>query len=89
MSKTQSYDYVIVRGEKYFVKDDTLDLGEKEITDINEIEGLEKLTDLKELYLSHNLIEEIKRLDNLINLQRLNLSHNHIKKFRAWNTSQT
>ncbi|WP_287582832.1 leucine-rich repeat domain-containing protein [Candidatus Borrarchaeum sp.] len=83
MSKTQSCDYVTVRGEKYFVKDGTLDLGEKEITDINEIEGLEKFTDLKELYLSHNLIEEIKGLDNLTNLQRLNLSHNHIKKIQG------
>jgi hypothetical protein len=49
--KAMTKDYVIVRGEKYSVEDGTLDLDEKEITDINEIEGLEKFTDLKVLYL--------------------------------------
>lgn len=44
-------EFVTVKREKYYVKDGTLDLSQKEIADIVEIEGLDQLNRLKELYL--------------------------------------
>ncbi|MFX1519835.1 MAG: leucine-rich repeat domain-containing protein, partial [Promethearchaeota archaeon] len=63
-----------------YVKNDTLDLSYKGITDVSEIVGLKNLTNLKELDLSYNEISEINGLGYLTNLQKLSLSGNPIKE---------
>jgi Leucine-rich repeat (LRR) protein len=52
---------------------------DKEITDISEIEGLQKLSNLKELCLSNSKIREIKGLEQPTHLQELKLGNNPIK----------
>ncbi len=46
---------------------------------ISKIEGLEKLTQLKELYLSENRIKIIENLDANVNLTVLDISKNQIE----------
>lgn len=46
---------------------------------ISKIEGLEALTQLKELYLSENRIQNIENLDSNVNLVVLDLSKNQIE----------
>lgn len=46
---------------------------------ISKIEGLENLTELKELYLSENRIQNIENLDKNLNLTILDLSKNQIE----------
>ncbi|MFX1519958.1 MAG: leucine-rich repeat domain-containing protein [Promethearchaeota archaeon] len=70
--------FVKVKGKKYYVNWGKLDLSEKEIADISEIEGLETLISLKRLNLSDNQIEEIKGLETLTNLKILELGSNAI-----------
>ncbi len=77
--KKSGNNYVTFRGENYYVLFDTLDLSEKEITDIYEIKGLDNLTKLKELRLSNNQLEEIKGLESLKDLQYLDLKGNPIR----------
>lgn len=50
---------------------------------IDEIEGLEKLFNLRKLYLNKNLITELKGLENLINLEVLDLSFNNITEIKG------
>jgi len=69
----ENLKHVIVRNKKHFVINNRLDLSEKEIYDIEEVKGLQQLTELKILNLSSNFITEIKGLDTLINLESLNL----------------
>lgn len=76
-------DFVTIRGRKYHVKNCTLDLNTIGIKDITEIEGLENLTNLKELNLQYNQIREIKGLESLINLQKLNLMDNKIEDLKG------
>jgi len=76
-------EFVTVKGYKFYVKDDLLDLHNKGIKDITEIEGLEKPTNLKALYLSRNQIEEINGLEQLTKLQILDLSGNKIKVIKG------
>lgn len=52
-------EYVIINGIKYFVHDNTLMLRNLGITDISEIEGLDKLTNLEKLDLFKNQIKVI------------------------------
>jgi internalin A len=75
-TKEDKLDFVTVGGIKYYVFDDVLNLSELGIRDIEEIKGLENLSNLKELNLYRNQISEIKGLENLINLQRINLDWN-------------
>jgi len=63
-------NFVVLKGEKYYVKNGMLDLSRKEITALTEIEGLESLTNLQELTLSWNQIEAIKGLEKISGLQR-------------------
>ncbi|MFW9989499.1 MAG: hypothetical protein ACFFC3_12665, partial [Candidatus Odinarchaeota archaeon] len=60
---------VTYKGKKYFVKKEgdliTLDLLNKKIKDMNQIEGLERLIDLQSLNLANNKIKEIKHLEPL------------------------
>jgi Leucine-rich repeat (LRR) protein len=78
-----SEEFVTVRGEKYYVKDDTLDLSGKEITDIDEIKELEILTEIKWLELNNNQIKEISGLEELTNLQYLRLCRNQIEEIKG------
>ncbi|TKJ20105.1 MAG: hypothetical protein CEE43_13735 [Promethearchaeota archaeon Loki_b32] len=57
-----------------------LELTNKNIKKIIDIEGLDLLTNLEDLNLSYNDISEIIGLNNLTKLQNLNLSHNKISK---------
>lgn len=75
--------FVTVKGKKYYIKGDKLDLSQKEITDIAEIKGLDNLTNLKKLDLSWNQIEEIKGLENLTQLEMLKLDNNEIKEIKG------
>jgi len=62
---------VTVKGKKSYIRDDTLFLFNKRITDI---------TNLEELLLSQNQIREIKGLENLRTLQMILLIENPIKE---------
>ena len=75
--------FVKVRGEKIEVKNNILNLSDRGIEEITEIEGLEKLFNLKELDLSYNHITEIKKLEKLTNLQELYLSENRILEIKG------
>jgi len=84
----KSGKFEISRKEYIGVKKDgllALDLSGKEIKDINEINGLETLTNLQVLKLSNNQIGEIKGLETLKNLLELDLSHNKITEIQGLN----
>ena len=74
---------VTYKRKKYYVEEQSLDLSALNITDIDEIKGLESLTDLQELYLCENLITEIKGLDNLTSLEELDLNSNKIQEIKG------
>jgi len=65
--------FVTLHNMKHYVIKGRLDLSKKDIHDIEEIKGLELLSDLKELDLSSNYITEIKGFESLVNLESLNL----------------
>ena len=50
---------------------------------ISEINGLDKLSNLQDLYLSSNKITEIKELDNNVNLKELYIGHNNITELKG------
>jgi internalin A len=81
--KEGTIPFVTIKGEKYYVGGDKLDLGHFGITDISEIKGLEKLAHLRELNLKNNDIKEIKGLDALTNLRELDLSANGIDEIKG------
>jgi len=54
-----------------------------ECNGINEISGIDHLTDLRMLYLHSNAIQHIKGLHTLTNLVTLNISHNQISKIEG------
>jgi len=78
MMDKNSREYVVIRGEKYFVQDNKLDLTGTTNFNISEIEGLGELKNLEELYLKGNGIEKIENLEGLTNLKYLNLCENYI-----------
>jgi len=65
-------------GIKYDVEDDSLYLNKKKIKNINEIEGLENLKQLKKLFLRENQIKDIVGLKTLTSLEELYLDFNSI-----------
>ncbi len=79
-------EHVVFNDEIFLVNNKILKLNNLGITHINQIERLEKLTNLKELYLSGNTIREIIGLENLTKLKILDLSHNKIKKIQGLDT---
>jgi len=83
MSEIQSIEYVSYNGEKFEVKDFKLELSDKAIKDITDIEGLENLIKLKSLDLSKNQITEIIGLENLVNLKSLNFNNNQISEIKG------
>jgi Leucine-rich repeat (LRR) protein len=74
-------------GKKFGVKKRrgllTLNLSNKGIKDISEIEDLEYAVDLQVLKLNDNEITKIKGLESLTQLKILNLSHNKITKIQG------
>lgn len=76
-------EFVKYKGKKIKVRDGVLQLTNKKIKDIADIKGLELLTNLKGLILSHNQISEIKGLKNLENLKELDLSFNNIIEIKG------
>ena len=79
-------NFVMYNGEKYFIVSlgyGVLDLSNKKIRNIEEIEGLKDLLTLRELNLSNNQITEIKGLEDLKILRILNLSNNQINEING------
>lgn len=60
-----------------------LDLSSRKIIRISDIEGLNTLSQLQILDLSHNQIKESENLDLLINLEELDLSFNNISQIKG------
>lgn len=90
--KLELFDYVIVGGNKYFVRDGKLDLSQdirlhksSGIKDMDEIEGLEKVKHVIDLDLTGNFITEIKGLDHLTELRFLSLRWNKITEIEGLN----
>ena len=57
-------EFVVVGDSRIKVKDKKLNLQRKGIANINEIKGLESLTDLEELDLSWNRIEYFQEINS-------------------------
>jgi len=70
--------YVTHEGNQYPVRTKSLTLQKKNISNITDIQGLEKLFQLKKLDLSHNQITSMKGIEHLVNLRVLKLSNNRI-----------
>jgi len=75
--------YVNINGNQYRTQGVYLDLNFKNIKEISQIKGLEKLNHLEALNLRNNRIEEIKGLDKLTNLKRLYLNGNKICEIKG------
>jgi len=75
-----SKGFVTFQGKTYYVKNNELEIRFKNIREINEITGLENLTNLQKLILDHNKIVEIKGLNQLKNLKELDLRFNNISE---------
>lgn len=72
--------YVLLEGVKYRIRFKTLKLRNKNIKNITDIQGLDKIWRLKKLDLSHNQIQSMKGIEFLPNLRILKLSYNRIQK---------
>ncbi len=60
-----------------------LRLSNKGIKSIRDIEGLDRLVNLRTLYLGENKITKIEGLDQLVNLEKLRLNYNQIAKIEG------
>jgi len=69
-----------------FVLNNRLNLSNRGIKDITDIEGLENLIELQSLNLSNNQISEIKGLEKLVNLRTLKLEGNQISEIKGLGT---
>ncbi|MFX0083752.1 MAG: hypothetical protein ACFE94_18530 [Candidatus Hodarchaeota archaeon] len=78
-----SQEYVILQGAQYRVQSKSLELKNKGIKTLSDIEGLNRLWYLKKLDLSQNQISSMIGLESLINLRVLKLSHNHIQHIES------
>ncbi len=65
---------------------DTLDLSNKEIKNVSEIEGLEHVTHFRILNLRNNYLKKIKGLEFLSDLKKLDLSKNLIQEITGLET---
>lgn len=70
MTDKKIEEYVVYEGKKNFVHNGKLDLNYN-VSNLADIEGLEKLTGLKELSHYGTGLRRIENLDNLINLEVL------------------
>ncbi len=80
-----SKEFIMVGGSEKVNVDDFghLNLHNRRISDISEIEGLDKLTTLQALWFNGNQITEIKDLDKLTSLQILYLGGNQITEIKG------
>ncbi len=80
-----SKEFIKVDGRKKVEIDEFghLNLHNMGISDISEIEGLDKLTSLQALWFSDNQIREIRGLDKLTNLQILYFGGNLITEIKG------
>ena len=80
-----SKEFIKIGGRKKVGIDDFghLNLYNRGISDISEIEGLDKVKSLQALWLSGNQIKEIKDLNKLASLQALWLSGNQITEIKG------
>lgn len=78
LKKAGKLETVQVKGKKYHIFEGFVSLRDLGITSIKEIEGLDKLTELKSLFISSNNISKIDGLDKLQSLEYLNLMSNKI-----------
>ncbi len=91
LNKAQiNYDELDFKIVKYhnnligLVIDNTLNLRNKMIEHIPDIQGLDSISEsIEELDLSNNRITMIKGLENFINLKKLNLKNNYIKEIEG------
>jgi len=80
------------KGEKFNTEKDersgllTLHIRARDVTNITDIKGLSKITNLEGLDLYYNQITEIKGLENLTNLQKLDLGENKITDIKGLDT---
>ena len=80
------FDHINLNGEFIPVVGTKLTLNGKDITNIEEIKGLEKCTYLENLNLSQNKIKTIEGIDKLIKLKNLSLNVNLIQKIEGLNS---
>ena len=79
----RSQNFVQYDGQKFNIKNHALNLTNKGIKDIENIQGLDKLSNLHILDLSNNLISQIKGLDKLKKLEILCLNNNQITEIKG------
>lgn len=75
--------FVDISGKKIKMVNDTLKLSKRQIKDIDKVQGLGRLSNLKILYLESNEITEIKGLEKLTKLQEIYMNKNKIKKIEG------
>ena len=80
LDKNFNQQFVTLHGVQYSVESKALVLQNKGIKNLSEIDGLDKLVNLKKLDLSNNQISSMKGLESLVNLKVLKLSYNQIQK---------
>lgn len=71
--------YVQYKGKRFNVINNTLNLNDQQIESIKNIERLDRITDLQNLFLRNNKISKIEGLDHLTNLKQLDLGFNDIE----------
>ncbi len=76
-------EFVEISGKKIKVVNNTLKLNKRQIKDIKEIQGFQKLSKVKVLWLNENSITEIKDLEKFTYLEELNLRKNRIKEIKG------
>ncbi len=77
-------EFVIFRGNREYLNlDYSLHLPSRNIQEIQEIEGLSDLKTIRALYLDNNHIKKIENLDNLAKLTTLSIRYNKIENLEG------
>ncbi|MFX1258528.1 MAG: leucine-rich repeat domain-containing protein [Promethearchaeota archaeon] len=76
-------DHIRYKGKIYLVREGYLDLHNLKISNIEEIERLDKVPNLWKLDLSYNKLKEIRRLEKCLNVKDLDLSNNNICEIKG------
>ena len=79
-TSAERIQYVTFEGEQFSVRSKALKICNRNVKNLTDIQGLEKLWYLKKLNLSHNDITSLKGIESLINLKVLKLSDNKIQE---------
>ncbi|MFO8020054.1 MAG: leucine-rich repeat domain-containing protein [Promethearchaeia archaeon] len=78
--KKFNFEVVYYKNKIFEVKDNYLNLANKQIEDISVINGLQQVTHLEKLGFSFNKIKEIQHLNTLKSLKLLSFNFNRIKR---------